>query len=98
MTVDESLYLIRVAEALTGWSFSDLAGLPLAEFFNISDQQALQPTENSTVVALAQGCRSAVEYDAILTAKSSVRIPIRDNLTKRRTDIHRQPRVCRYHF
>ena len=65
-------FLNGVAEKLTGWAHRDALGRPLAEVFNIVNQDSRLPVENPAVRALHEGRIGGLANDTLLNARDGV--------------------------
>ncbi len=64
--------LNRVAEWLTGWTNEDAQGRPLADVFDIVNEQSRQPVDNPALRALQEGVIIGLANHTILIAKDGV--------------------------
>ena len=68
-----------VAEALTGWSTADAAGVPLAAVFNIVNEDTRRPVENPAFRALREGVIVGLANHTVLIARDGTERPIDDS-------------------
>ena len=68
-----------VAEQLTGWSQIDAKGVPLAQVFNIVNEQTRKPVENPTIRALRDGVIVGLANHTVLISKDATERPIADS-------------------
>lgn len=72
-------YLNPVAEALTGWSTEEAAGLPLPEVFRIINESTRLPVANPAIQALKDGVIVGLSNHTVLIGKDGVERPIDDS-------------------
>jgi PAS domain S-box-containing protein len=68
-----------VAEALTGWTTAEAAGLPLDEVFVILHETSRQPVENPVYRVLRDRAIAGLANHTVLVAKDGREIPIDDS-------------------
>jgi PAS domain S-box-containing protein len=73
------ILLNPVAQALTGWSSDEAAGLPLKEVFVIKNEQTGQRAEDPVARVLRQGAVVGLGNHTILTARDGMVRPIEDS-------------------
>ncbi len=71
--------LNAVAEALTGWTTADAAGLPLARVFRIVNESTRREVENPAARARAAGVVVGLANHTVLIAKDGTERPIDDS-------------------
>jgi PAS domain S-box-containing protein len=72
-------FLNATAAALTGWPPDEAAGRPLAEVFNIANQDGCSPGHNPAERALREGVVVGLANHTILTARDGTERPIADS-------------------
>ena len=72
-------YLNAVAEALSGWTQIDAAGVPLETVFNIVNEDTRQPVDNPAMRALREGMIVGLANHTILVARDGTERPIDDS-------------------
>ena len=72
-------FLNAVAEALTGWTQEQAAGLPLEQMFVINNEETGAPVESPVSKALREGRIVGLANHTRLTAKDGRQIPIDDS-------------------
>ena len=75
-----------VAEALTGWSQSEVAGQPIADIFTIIDTDTRRPLPISIERALGDGPLAGAARRALLVARNGATIPIDASVAPIRDD------------
>ncbi len=78
-TLGQVEYLNPVAESLTGWMHADAAGRPLAEVFQIVDEQTREPVEDPIEQVLKTGGVAGLASPTLLVAKDGSVRPIDPN-------------------
>jgi PAS domain S-box-containing protein len=73
------VFLIGMAQALTGWSQADAAGQPLATVFDVVNEQTREPVENPAHRALVEGVIVGLANHSVLIAKDGAERPIDDS-------------------
>ena len=68
-----------VAEQLTGWSQIDAKGVPLAEVFNIVNEETRKRVENPVIRALRDGVIVGLANHTVLISKDATERPIADS-------------------
>jgi PAS domain S-box-containing protein len=68
-----------VAQALTGWTQDDAAGLPLEAVFRIVNEESRQPVENPAARALREGSVVGLANHSVLVARDGTERPIDDS-------------------
>jgi PAS domain S-box-containing protein len=68
-----------VAEALTGWTKAEAAGLPLAQIFRITNEQTGRGAENPVERVLREGVVVGLANHTVLTGRDGSRRPIDDS-------------------
>jgi two-component system sensor histidine kinase/response regulator len=71
-------FLNPAAEALTGWPLADADGRPLAEVFNIINEQSRQPVEDPAAKVLRLGTVVGLANHTVLVARDGRETPIDD--------------------
>lgn len=69
----------QVAAMLTGWSISEAEGRPLAEIFNIVNEQTRSPIENPVNRVLSEGRVFGLANHTLLINRAGVEYPIEDS-------------------
>ena len=72
-------YLNAVAEALTGWTNGEAAGVPLARVFHIVNESTRREVENPAARALAEGVVVGLANHTVLIARDGTEWPIDDS-------------------
>lgn len=72
-------FMNQIAESLTGWKDAGAAGRPLAEVFNIINEQSRQPVENPALRAIKEGVIFGLANHTLLIAKDGTERPIDDS-------------------
>ncbi|MCF7803292.1 MAG: PAS domain S-box protein [Candidatus Marinimicrobia bacterium] len=72
-------YVNRQAELLTGWSSSEAKGLPIAEVFQVVNEETKSPVENPVGRVLKEGRIIGLANHTELLAKDGRRLPILDS-------------------
>ena len=72
-------FLNGVAEALTGWTQAEAAGLPLVEVFHIINEHTRRPAENPALRALRDGVVVELANHTVLIARDGRERPIDDS-------------------
>jgi PAS domain S-box-containing protein len=78
-TAGHVTYLNRVAESLTGWTNDDACGQPLADVFQIINEETRNTVENPATRALGEGVVVGLANHTLLIAKDGVERPIDDS-------------------
>ena len=73
-------FLNLVAEKMTGWSWDEAAGRPLAEVFRILDATSHEPTPSPMELAIGQNRTVHLPSNCILIRRDGVEIPIEDSV------------------
>jgi len=68
-----------VAELLTGWSFSEARGRPIAEVFRIIHEKTRQPAVIPVETVLATGGGQGLAEHTTIISRSGVEVPIADS-------------------
>jgi len=71
-------FLNRGAEKMTGWSWQEAAGRPMAEVSRILDATSRQPTPNPMELAVGQNRTVHLPSNCILIRRDAFEIPIED--------------------
>ena len=79
-------YLNQVAEALTGWRWSEAKGQMLTDVFKLVDEQTQIPTQNPIIAALQQETTIYLGSRILLVAKDGTTIPVADSATPLRNN------------
>ena len=79
-------FLNPVAEALTGWSLADAAGLALETVFHIVNETTRNIVENPAHKALREGIIVGLAHHSLLIAKDGTERPIDDSAAPIRSD------------
>ncbi len=72
-------FLNGVAEVLTGWPQAEAAGRPLADVFQIVNQNTRRPVDNPALRALSEGRVVGLSEPTILRGKDGTERPIDDS-------------------
>ncbi|MEW6328337.1 MAG: response regulator [Thermodesulfobacteriota bacterium] len=72
-------FMNPVAESLTGWKERDAAGRPLADIFNIVNEETRKLVENPASRVLREGVVVGLANHTILIAREGTEIPIDDS-------------------
>jgi PAS domain S-box-containing protein len=72
-------FLNPIAEQVTGWSESEARGRPLAEVFQIVNEQTRKPVDNPALRALREGTIVGLANHTILISRDGVERPIDDS-------------------
>ena len=72
-------FVNAVATALTGWDAQEAVGRPLAEVFNIVNEQTRQPVENPVTKVLRDGVVVGLANHTVLIARDGREVPIDDS-------------------
>jgi PAS domain S-box-containing protein len=72
-------FMNEVAERLTGWSYREAAGRPLAEVFRIINERTRQPVESPVDKVLREGLTVGLANHTLLVARDGREIPIEDS-------------------
>ena len=72
-------WLNPVAERLTGWLNADAQGLPLADVFNIVNEESRQVAQNPIVRCLLEGKISGLASNTVLLSRHGVEYGIEDS-------------------
>ena len=73
-------FLNRVAESMTGWSWQEAAGRPMAEIFRIIDAATRQTTPNPMEMAVGQDRTVHLPLNCILIRRDGFETPIEDSV------------------
>ena len=73
-------FLNLVAERMTGWSWKEAAGLPMAEVFRILDATSRETTPNPMERAIGQNRAVHLPSNCILVRRDGFEIPIEDSV------------------
>jgi len=73
-------FLNVVAERLTGWSWQEAAGKPMAEVFRIFDTTNREPIPNPMDMAVGQDQTQHLPSNSILIRRDGFEIPIEDSV------------------
>jgi PAS domain S-box-containing protein len=73
-------FLNIVAEELTGWSYQEATGRPMAEIFQIVDAAHRKAIPNPMKAAIARDRTGHLPADAILIRRDGLQIPIEDSV------------------
>src|SRR6266403_197234 len=73
-------FLNLVAERMTGWSWKEAAGLPMAEVFRILDATSRETTPNPMERAIGQNRTVHLPSNCILIRRDGSEIPIEDSV------------------
>jgi diguanylate cyclase (GGDEF)-like protein/PAS domain S-box-containing protein len=76
----EITFLNLVAEKMTGWSWQDAAGRPMAEVFKILDAATREPTSNPMAAAMGQDRTVHLPSNCILVRRDGFETPIEDSV------------------
>jgi PAS domain S-box-containing protein len=79
-------YMNSVAEALTGWSGGEAAGRPLAEVFQIVNEETRVPAENPTAEVFRRGLVQGLANHTMLLSRDGHEWPIMDSAAPIRRD------------
>jgi diguanylate cyclase (GGDEF)-like protein/PAS domain S-box-containing protein len=74
-------FLNLVAEKMTGWSWQQATGLPMAEVFRIFDATSRKTTPNPMEMAMAENCTMSLPPNCILIQRGGTEIPIEDSVS-----------------
>jgi PAS domain S-box-containing protein len=74
-------FMNGVAETITGWSFDDASGRPLAEVFRVINEWTRQPAENPIERALQDGQITKLANHTLLIARDGTERPIDHSAT-----------------
>lgn len=72
-------YLNPIAEALTGWTNAEAAGLSLEKVFQIVDEETSRPIKSPIVRCLKEGCVIGLENHTVLINRQGHTIAIEDS-------------------
>jgi PAS domain S-box-containing protein len=72
-------FMNPVAEGLTGWTFRDASMKPVAEIFNIINEQTRKEAENPVARVLREGMVVGLANHTILVKKNGTEVPIDDS-------------------
>lgn len=73
-------FLNFVAEKMTGWSWQEAAGRPMAEVFKIQDAISREPTPNPMAVAMGLDRTVHLPSNCILVRRDGFETPIEDSV------------------
>jgi diguanylate cyclase (GGDEF)-like protein/PAS domain S-box-containing protein len=73
-------FLNIIAEKLTGWSWQEAAGRPMAEVFLILDAKSREPIANPMKMAVDRDRTLHLPSDSILIRRDGLEIPIEDSV------------------
>ena len=73
-------FLNLVAESVTGWSWKDAAGRPMAEVFRILDGTGRDAIPNPTEIAVGRNRTLHLRSDSILVRRDGREVPIEDSV------------------
>ena len=79
-------FLNPVAQAMTGWTQEEAAGVVLADVFRIIDEESRQAVESPTVRALREGMIVGLENHTLLIARDGTETLIDDNASPIRNE------------
>src|SRR5690606_12969044 len=71
-------FMNAVAEKLTGWTLTDAGMKPLAEIFNIVNEQTRRQVESPVIKVLREGMVVGLANHTILIRKDCSEVPIDD--------------------
>jgi len=74
-------FLNLVAEKMTGWSWQEAAGRPMAEVFRILDATSRETTPNPMEMAVGQNRTVHLPSNCILIRRDGFEIPIEDSVS-----------------
>jgi diguanylate cyclase (GGDEF)-like protein/PAS domain S-box-containing protein len=74
-------FLNLVAEKMTGWSFQNAAGRPMAEVFQIFDATSRETAPNPMDLAIAENRTMSLPSNCILKQQGGTEIPIEDSVS-----------------
>jgi diguanylate cyclase (GGDEF)-like protein/PAS domain S-box-containing protein len=74
-------FLNLIAERMTGWSWQDAAGRPMAEVFRIVDSSSRETIPNPMEMAMGQNRTMNLPLDCLLIRRDGVEIPIEDSVS-----------------
>jgi diguanylate cyclase (GGDEF)-like protein/PAS domain S-box-containing protein len=77
--VGKITFLNLVAERMTGWSWQEAAGRPLAEVFQIIDGVTRQPAPDPMEMAVVQNKTVALTANCVLLGRDGSEFPIEDS-------------------
>ena len=72
-------WLNPVGERLTGWRKADALGQPLAEVFNVVEEDSRQPARNPVALCLARGSAVGRSNDTVLISRHGAEYGITDS-------------------
>jgi PAS domain S-box-containing protein len=72
-------FINPVAETLTGWKMQEADGRPLAEIFNIINEDTRQPVESPAARVMREGLVAGLANHTVLIGKDGVERPIDDS-------------------
>jgi diguanylate cyclase (GGDEF)-like protein/PAS domain S-box-containing protein len=73
-------FLNVVAEKMTGWSWKEAAGRPMAEVFRILDSVSREPMPNPMELAVGQNRTVHLPLNCLLVRRDGLEIPIEDSV------------------
>ncbi len=72
-------FMNRIAENLTGWTIGKASNRPIAEVFNIVNENTRQPDENPVTRVLREGTIVSLANHTVLVRKDGTQVPIDDS-------------------
>jgi diguanylate cyclase (GGDEF)-like protein/PAS domain S-box-containing protein len=73
-------FLNRVSEEMSGWSWQEAAGRPMAEVFRILDATSREPIPNPMQIAVGQDRKVHLPLNTSLVRRDGFEIPIEDSV------------------
>lgn len=80
-------FLNPVAQALTGWTMEEAAGVPLEVVFEIVNEESRRAVENPAVRALREGVTVGLANHSLLIARDGTERPIDDSAAPIRNEV-----------